>query len=83
VVKPVPPLPVGSVPETEPDWFKATAFHSTFVPPAFITKDLYPAPAASLLHVLVAEPYNRSPVVTVFTPVPPLVAATVPVREIV
>ena len=83
VVKPVPPFVVGKVPDTAPDWFSATAFHSTFVPPAFMTSDLYPAPAANLLHVSVPEPYSRSPVVTVFVPVPPLVAATVPVSEIV
>jgi hypothetical protein len=40
-------------------------------------------PKASLDHVSEAEPYNKSPVVTVFAPVPPLVAATVPSKEIV
>ena len=36
----VPALATGKAPDTVPDWFKANAFHSGSVPPAFMVKGL-------------------------------------------
>ena len=80
MVRPVPPLVAGKAPDTTPDWFNAKVPHAG-MPAESTTKGLYCEPILSLDQVLVAEPYSMSPVATVAVPVPPFVAATVPVKE--
>jgi len=77
----VPPLETGNVPDTcvvKPIFPQVGA---VVTPPEISALPV--ATSASFDQVLVADPYNKSPVVTVLCPVPPLVAASVPVMSAV
>lgn len=79
VVAPVPPLPTAKVPLTCVVKPILPYNGATPIPPEM--RALPVATSASFAQVFAADPYSRSPVVTVFCPVPPLVAAKVPVMS--